>query len=216
MNREEHWENIYRTRSPTEVSWYQPEARLSLDLIRRVAPGLDSSILDVGGGASTLVDGLLRAGYRDITVLDLAATGLARAQDRLADRASQVKWIVGDVLSAPLPAASFAVWHDRAVFHFLTDARDRARYVEQARRIVRSGGYVIVASFGPEGPSRCSGLEVVRYSPQRLHAEFGSTFELLDSIREEHWTPTGSLQPFVYCLCRVEAEGPEPKKAGHR
>jgi ubiquinone/menaquinone biosynthesis C-methylase UbiE len=204
MNRERHWESIYRARPPTEVSWYQPEARLSLDLIRQVASPLDTPVLDVGGGASTLVDGLLGVGYQDITVLDLAATALARAQSRLADLAAQVKWIVADVLSAPLPAASYAVWHDRAVFHFLTDPRDRARYVAQAKRVVRPGGHVIVASFGPEGPPRCSGLEVVRYSPEGLHAEFGSAFHLLDSAREDHRTPGGSIQAFVYCLCRVE------------
>ena len=204
MNREKHWDRIYRAKAPTEVSWYQPEARLSLELIRRIAPELDASVLDVGGGASTLADGLLSAGYRDVTVLDLAPAALARAQERLGERATQVRWVVADVLDAPLPAASCAVWHDRAVFHFLTDVRDRARYVAQAQRIVRPGGHIIVASFGPEGPSQCSGLEVVRYSPEALHTEFGAAFRLLDSAREDHRTPGGSVQAFVYCLCRVE------------
>ena len=204
MNREKHWDRIYRAKAPTEVSWYQPEARLSLELIRRIAPELDASVLDLGGGASTLVDGLLSAGYRDVSVLDLAPAALARAQERLGERAAQVRWIVADVLNAPLPAASCAVWHDRAVFHFLTDARDRARYVAQVERVVRPGGHVIVASFGPDGPSRCSGLEVVRYSPEGLHTEFGAAFRLLDSAREDHQTPGGSVQAFVYCLCRVE------------
>jgi SAM-dependent methyltransferase len=204
MNREKHWDRIYRAKAPTEVSWYQPEARLSLDLIRRVALQVDTPLLDVGGGASTLVDGLLSAGYRDVSVLDLAPAALARAQERLGERATQVRWIVGDVLDAPLPSASCAVWHDRAVFHFLTDARDRVRYVDQVRRIVRPGGHVIVASFAPEGPSRCSGLEVVRYSPDGLHAEFGAAFRLLDSAREDHRTPGGTVQAFVYCLCRSE------------
>jgi len=204
MNREKHWDRIYRAKAPTEVSWYQPEARLSLELIRRIAPELDDSVLDVGGGASTLADGLLSAGYQDVTVLDLAPAALARAQERLGERATQVRWVVADVLDAPLPAASCAVWHDRAVFHFLTDVRDRARYVAQAQRIVRPGGHIIVASFGPEGPSQCSGLEVVRYSPEALHTEFGAAFRLLDSAREDHRTPGGSVQAFVYCLCRVE------------
>ena len=204
MSREKHWEAIYRSKAPTDVSWYQPEARHSLELICRVAPGLDEPVVDVGGGASTLVDGLLGAGYRDVTVLDLATAALTRAQERLGEREAQVRWIVADVLNAPLPRASCAVWHDRAVFHFLTDARDRARYVAQAQRVVRPGGHVIVASFGPEGPSRCSGLEVVRYSPEGLHAEFGSTFRLLESTKEDHRTPAGSVQAFVYCLCRVE------------
>ena len=204
MNQEKHWDRIYRAKAPTEVSWYQPEARLSLELIRRIAPELDASVLDVGGGASTLADGLLSAGNRDVTVLDLAPAALARAQERLGERATQVRWVVADVLDAPLPAASCAVWHDRAVFHFLTDVRDRARYVAQAQRIVRPGGHIIVASFGPEGPSQCSGLEVVRYSPEALHTEFGAAFRLLDSAREDHRTPGGSVQAFVYCLCRVE------------
>ena len=207
MSRQKHWEAIYRSKAPTEVSWYQPEARLSLDLIRRVAPQVDTSLLDVGGGASTLVDGLLSAGYRDVSVLDLAPAALTRAQERLGERAAQVRWIVADVLDAPLPAASCAVWHDRAVFHFLTDPRDRARYVAQVERVVRPGGHVIVASFGPEGPSQCSGLEVVRYSPKGLHTEFGAAFRLLDSAKEAHRTPGGSVQAFVYCLCRVEPRG---------
>ena len=206
MNREKHWDRIYRSKAPTEVSWYQPEARLSLELIHRVAPELDASVLDVGGGASTLADGLLSAGYRDVTVLDVAPAALARAEERLGERAAQVRWIVADVLDAPLPAASCAVWHDRAVFHFLTDARDRARYVAQVERVVRPGGHVIVASFGPEGPTRCSGLEVVRYSPDGMHAEFGASFRLLESMREDHRTPSGRMQAFVYCLCRLDSK----------
>ncbi len=205
MNREKHWERIHQSKEPTQVSWYQPEARLSLELIRRVAPELDSPVIDVGGGASTLVDGLLDRGYRKVAVLDLAQAALVRAQERLAERATRVRWIVADALDVPLATASTALWHDRAVFHFLTDARDRVRYVAQVQRVVGPGGHVIVASFGPEGPSRCSGLEVVRYSPEGLHAEFGQAFHLLDSKREDHWTPGGSLQPFVYCLCRVES-----------
>jgi ubiquinone/menaquinone biosynthesis C-methylase UbiE len=204
MKREQYWERIYRTKPSTELSWYQPEARLSLDMISRVAPGLNDAVLDVGGGTSTLVDGWLDRGYREVTVLDLASAGLARAQERLGERAAQVRWIVADALEAPLPPASCALWHDRAVFHFLTDAGDRARYVAEVRRVVRPGGHVIIASFGPEAPSRCSGLEVVRYDSYRLHSEFGSAFRLLDSTKENHRTPAGPVQPFVYCLCRVE------------
>jgi SAM-dependent methyltransferase len=214
MNQEKHWDRIYRAKAPTEMSWYQPEARLSLELIRRVAPELDAPIIDVGGGASTLVDGLLDRGYRDVTVLDLASAALARAQERLGERATQVKWIVADALEAALPPASSAVWHDRAVFHFLTDARDRARYVAQVQRVVRPGGHVIVASFGLEGPNRCSGLEVVRYDADGLHTEFGTAFRLLDSAKEDHRTPAGTVQPFVYCLCRVETRQLAPKGRG--
>jgi SAM-dependent methyltransferase len=201
---EGHWERVYQTKEPTEVSWYQPEAQLSLELIRRVAPDPDAPVIDIGGGASTLVDGLLDAGYRSVTVLDLAPTALALAQQRLGERAGLVTWIATDALTASLPPAGYAVWHDRAVFHFLTNARDRMRYVAQTRRAVRPGGYTLVASFGPVGPTRCSGLDVVRYSPDALHAEFGTGFQLLDSVPEEHHTPTGATQAFVYCLCRVE------------
>jgi len=204
MNVRKHWERIYRSQAPTEMSWYQPEARLSLDLIRRVAPDVMAPIIDVGGGASTLVDGLLDAGYRAVTVLDLAPTALAHAQQRLGERAAGVTWMAADVLNASLPAAGYAVWHDRAVFHFLTDLGDRTRYVAQARRAVGPGGHIIVASFGPDGPMRCSGLEVIRYSPAAMYAEFGAGFRLLDSVREEHHTPRGTIQAFVYCLYRVE------------
>ena len=203
MTQREHWEDIYRTQSDSEVSWYQSEAKVSLDLIRRVAPASESPIIDVGGGASTLVDGLPDAGYRRLTVLDLAGSALAVAKQRLGREAEQVEWIESDVLTAPFPSASYAVWHDRAVFHFLTDPSDRARYVAQVRNAVQPGGHAIVASFAPDGPTRCSGLEVVRYSPDTMHAEFGRSFQLLDSVREDHHTPSGVTQAFLYCLCRV-------------
>jgi SAM-dependent methyltransferase len=201
----DHWEGVYRAKAPTEVSWYQPEARLSLELIRRVAPDLDAPVVDVGGGASTLVDGLVEAGYQAVTVLDLAPTALSLARQRLGALAARVTWIESDVLTVALPPREFAVWHDRAVFHFLTDPRDRARYVAQTERAVRPGGYVIVASFGPDGPPQCSGLPVQRYSPETMHAQFGTGFRLLDSVREEHHTPAGVTQAFVYCLCKIEA-----------
>ncbi len=199
-----HWERIYRTKDPTQVSWYQSEARLSLDLIRQVAPDLDAPIIDVGGGASTLVDGLLDAGYPHVTVLDLAPSALVIAQQRLGNRAADVTWMAGNALDAPLPWSNYAVWHDRAVFHFLADPRDRTHYVDQVRYAVRPNGHVIVASFGLDGPAKCSGLDVARYSPEGMHAEFGMGFRLLDSVREDHHTPSGAVQAFVYCLCRVE------------
>lgn len=204
MDLKAHWERVYETKSPTAVSWYQPEARLSLDLITRVAPDMATPIIDVGGGASTLVDGLLDAGYHDVTVLDLAASALTAAASRLGASASRVRWIEGDVLTAELSADHYRIWHDRAVFHFLTNDTDRAQYVEQCHRAVRVGGHVIVASFAPDGPPRCSGMDVRRYTPDSMHAEFGDSFTLLDSVREQHHTPAGAVQSFVYCLCRVD------------
>lgn len=199
----EHWNQVYTSKPPTAVSWFQPHAKLSLELIRRAAPDTDSPIIDVGGGASTLVDGLLDAGYTDVTVLDISAAALALARDRLGQRADRVKWIEADILSVALPPAGFAVWHDRAVFHFLTEDADRERYVAQVRASVRDNGHVIVASFAPEGPEKCSGLDVIRYSPETMHGEFGAGFRLLDSVRETHVTPWGAEQAFVYCMCRV-------------
>lgn len=202
---EHHWENIYRTNDPTLVSWYQPEPRLSLELIQRVAADREAPIIDVGAGASMLVDRLVDEGYRDVTALDLAPSALAIAQARLGARASRVTWIAASVLDVALRPAAYAVWHDRAVFHFLTDPRDRARYVNQVRRAVRPGGHIIAASFGPDGPTRCSGLDVVRYSPEAMHAEFGAGFSLLESVAEDHRTPSGRTQAFTYCLCRMDA-----------
>ncbi len=190
------------------MSWFQPEATLSLALIQRVAPGFDSAIVDVGAGASTLVDGLVTTGYHCITVLDLSVAALAHAQQRVAGcgTAGSVVWRQADVLTAELSAAAFDVWHDRAVFHFLTDGADRARYVAQVRHAVRPGGFVLVATFAEDGPLRCSGLDVARYSSDALHGEFGGDFRLLDSRREEHRTPWGARQAFTYCLCRYDPQ----------
>ena len=203
MDTKRHWETIYRTKKQQELSWFQAEATISLSLIRRVASDLSAAIIDVGGGASRLVDGLLANGFRDVTVLDLSATALALARERLGSGAARVMWIEGDVLVADLTPRRFDVWHDRAVFHFLTAPADRARYVEQVGRSVKPGGYVLVATFADDGPTRCSGLPVVRYSPDGLHHEFGQAFQLLESVREEHVTPSGRKQAFVYCLCRL-------------
>ena len=198
-----HWQKVYGTRKPTEVSWYQPVAAVSLAMIGRVASDHVAAIVDVGGGASTLVDGLLAEGYTNVTVLDVSATALAEASARLAGAAARVTWLEANVLDARLPHNAYDVWHDRAVFHFLTDLADRRRYVQQVHGAVRVGGYVMVATFAPDGPMKCSGLDVVRYAPEELHAQFGSDFQLLDSAREEHHTPAGTIQPFVYCLCRM-------------
>lgn len=204
MDSKAHWEHVYRSKLPAQVSWYQTHAVRSLNLIRRVNPPPDGPIIDVGGGTSPLVDDLLDAGYQDITVLDLSPTALAEARARLGERAAQVVWVEADILNVPLATGRYSVWHDRAVFHFLTAPADRARYVAQVRRALRAGGILLIATFADDGPTRCSGLDVTRYSPDALHAEFGAGFRLLTSEREEHFTPTGARQAFVYCLCRVQ------------
>jgi len=204
-DRKEHWEGVYQTRRPDEVSWFQPKAALSLELIVSSLPDRNAPILDVGGGASMLVDDLLREGYQDVTVLDLAPSALKAVAGRLGADADRVTFLAGDVTTACLPTASVTLWHDRAVFHFLTDAADRKRYLEQLRRCVEPGGLVLVATFAEDGPTRCSGLEVARYSPAGLHSTFGEDFELLVSRRDEHQTPSGATQPFTYCLCRFSA-----------
>ncbi|MHB1353841.1 MAG: class I SAM-dependent methyltransferase [Thiobacillus sp.] len=196
-----HWEGVYRDNAVDQVSWFQPSAASSYRLITEGA-GPDARVIDVGAGASVLVDGLLDAGYRNLTVLDLAETALDVSRARLGSRAEAVDWIAADITEAALPQAYYDVWHDRAVFHFLTDPADRARYVAQVLRSVKPGGCVIVAAFGPGGPLRCSGLDVVRYAPQSLHAEFGAPFQLLGHETEIHHTPAGRDQEFVYCYCR--------------
>jgi ubiquinone/menaquinone biosynthesis C-methylase UbiE len=196
-----HWDRVYSSRSPDAVSWYQPHATLSLELIKAVGAVAATRIIDVGGGASTLVDDLLAGGIGQLTVLDISAGALRVARERLGEAASRVNWIAGDITQVALETGAYDIWHDRAVFHFLTDAADRAAYVARVRRAVRPGGHVIVAAFGPEGPAECSGLPVVRYEPGALHAEFGRRFELLEHLTEQHRTPAGTVQQFVYCHC---------------
>jgi len=204
MNLERHWEKIYREKSPDAVSWYRAHLETSLGLIEKAAPQRDASIIDVGGGESTLVDDLLAHGYRNITVLDVSQTAIDVTKRRLGPAAERVQWIVGDITKTDLAPAAYEVWHDRAVFHFLTAVEERVAYVRQVWRAVKAGGHVLVSTFGPEGPTKCSGLEVVRYDAEALHAEFGVRFRLLDSFKELHHTPFGTTQQFLYCLCRVE------------
>jgi SAM-dependent methyltransferase len=201
MSSKHHWEHVYGSKSATGVSWYVPHLDRSLQLIQRAAPDRHAAIIDVGGGASTLVDDLLNDGFGDLTVLDLSEEALAAVRGRLGERAARVTWLAADITTVELPAARYDVWHDRAVFHFLTDREQRRRYVERVLRAVRPGGHVIVATFGPQGPERCSGLDVVRYDADGLHAEFGAPFQKVDSARELHTTPWGSEQEFVYCYC---------------
>ena len=199
-----HWEKIYNTIAPDAVSWYSPHLETSLALIERAAGGCSASIIDVGGGASTLVDDLLGHGFENVTVLDISQTALDLAKTRLGPAAQRVHWLLADVARVSLQSHAYDVWHDRAVFHFLTTSKQRVAYVRQVARTVKPGGHVLVSTFGPEGPAKCSGLEVVRYDAESLHAEFGARFRLLDSIKELHNTPFGTTRQFLYCLCRVE------------
>jgi ubiquinone/menaquinone biosynthesis C-methylase UbiE len=204
MQIKKHWEKVYTSKAANAVSWFQPHAGLSLDLIKGTGVGHDAAIIDVGGGTSTLADDLLANGYTNLTVLDLSAAALAAARSRLGAGAANVRWIEADITKADLPAHQFAVWHDRAVFHFLTSPEDRAAYVQAVFRAVKPGGHVIVATFAEDGPDRCSGLPVMRYSADGLHAEFGESFKLLRHEKEAHHTPAGKVQQFVYCYCRTK------------
>ena len=163
--------------------------------------GQPTRAIDIGGGASTLVDDLLELRLVDVSVLDISSAALDVARRRLADQARRVNWIEGDITRVDLGDSAYDIWHDRAVFHFLTDPADRAAYVAQVRRAVRPGGHVIVAAFGLDGPTQCSGLPVVRYTPDALHSQFGGAFELLEHLNEDHHTPSGAVQQFVYCHC---------------
>jgi 2-polyprenyl-3-methyl-5-hydroxy-6-metoxy-1,4-benzoquinol methylase len=198
-----HWEKVYAEKGATSVSWYQEHARRSLSLVRGTGVAKSAAIIDVGGGASTLVDDLLADGYSNITVLDLSSAALAAAKQRLGAKAAGVQWMEADITRADLPAHHYDVWHDRAVFHFLTEPGQRRAYVEAVRRSVKPGGHVIVATFAEDGPDQCSGLPVVRYSADGLHDQFGEQFVLLKHVKESHHTPAGNIQQFVYCYCRM-------------
>jgi 2-polyprenyl-3-methyl-5-hydroxy-6-metoxy-1,4-benzoquinol methylase len=203
MNVQTHWEKVYGEKAPNAVSWYAPHLARSLEIIERAAPSHSASIIDVGGGESTLVDDLLAHGYQNITVLDVSQIAIDVTKKRLATASELVGWIVGDVTKAEIAPQSYDVWHDRAVFHFLTAADDRLAYVRQVANAVKPGGHVLVSTFGTKGPTKCSGLDVVRYDAQSLHREFGARFRLLESSEELHHTPFGTDQQFLYCLCRV-------------
>jgi len=199
-----HWEEIYRRLPGDTVSWYRPHLETSLAMTERVAGNRGASIIDVGGGESTLADDLLARGYDHVTVLDISETALAESRKRLGADAARVRWMAADATTAEFERAAYDVWHDRAVFHFLTTQEKRAAYVRNVARAVKPGGYVIVGTFGPEGPTNCSGLDVVRYDEDQLHGEFGAQFRPVESREEIHRTPTGKIQQFLYCLCRVE------------
>lgn len=192
-----HWDNVYATKGETEVSWFQDSPTISHDMIRAANPDHDAAIIDIGGGASRLVDALLQDGYRDLTVLDLSANALDAVKTRIGQASSAVDWIVADA-TAWRPARIYDVWHDRAAFHFLTEPRDRAAYVERLRSAIAPGGQIIIATFAPDGPERCSGLPVQRHDSASLAAELGPEFELVETRRETHHTPWNSAQAFQF------------------
>ncbi|MEO8095843.1 MAG: class I SAM-dependent methyltransferase [Pseudolysinimonas sp.] len=192
-----HWERVYQGAPPTAASWYEPIPAISLELIRKSGVGQDAPILDVGGGASTLVDHLLATGFRDVTVLDVADAALAAAKARIGHASAEVHWVVSDV-AAFRPARRYALWHDRAVFHFHVDPQRRDQYLTVLRSTLAPGGHVIVATFGPQGPTRCSGLDVQRYSERELSAVLGPGFRLVEARLEDHATPAGGRQQFLY------------------
>jgi SAM-dependent methyltransferase len=198
----DHWESIYAQKNPGDISWYQSHPQYSLSLIGNTSCGTAASIIDVGGGASTLIDHLLEVGYRDLTVLDIARTAIRQAQDRLGDRSQHVTWIEGDV-TGYTPAQTFDIWHDRAVFHFLTVEHDRECYLQVLDKSLKADGQAIIATFAYSGPSQSSGLDVVRYSPESLSKVMGPQLRLIETLTEDHHTADGGLQQFVYCrFCR--------------
>lgn len=203
MDAESHWENVYRTKAPDAVSWYRPHLDRSLALIELASPDRTASIIDIGGGESTLADDLLAGGYHNLTILDVSQTALNVTRARLGKAGERIQWLCADVTQADLPVHSFDVWHDRAVFHFLIAPEQRIAYVRLASRAVRPGGHVILSTFGPEGPTKCSGLDVARYDADSLHGVFGERFKLIESSTELHETPFGTKQQFLYCYCRL-------------
>ena len=182
---------------PEEVSWYQKEPTLSLQLIRNTRIANDAPIIDVGGGASLLVDGLCERGFTRLAVLDISPQALAYARERLGDKAQRVEWYEADITTF-VPPHRFILWHDRAVFHFLTDQSDRTRYVEVLKRTLEPGGHLLLAAFALDGPTRCSGLEIVQYDAAKLGRELGGEFRLVEERGETHVTPTGKQQKFAY------------------
>lgn len=195
--RKTHWDQVYQNKSPLEVSWYQKQPTICLDLIEHTGISKDAALIDVGGGASTLIDHLMAAGYTNLTVLDISAAALAHAQQRMGQQANAVNWIVADVTEFSAPT-KYALWHDRAVFHFLTKQSDRDAYISVLRQSLQPGGHMILAAFGIGGPDKCSGLDIVQYDAEKLSAELGKEFVLQEETAETHQTPDGRPQKFGY------------------
>jgi 2-polyprenyl-3-methyl-5-hydroxy-6-metoxy-1,4-benzoquinol methylase len=199
----DHWEGVYTRKNTTEVSWYQSHPEHSLALVETAGRGSAASIIDVGGGASTLVDHLLAAGYRNVTVLDIAHGAIEQAKVRLGEQASRVTWLEGDITGYS-PTRQFDIWHDRAVFHFLTNEEDRSSYLAVLNQALKPEGQVIIATFAENGPAQCSGLNVVCYTPETLSHVLGPAYRLVETGTEDHHTPHGGVQQFLYCrFCRA-------------
>lgn len=196
-----HWDRVYDSRRSTELSWYQRDPVMSLRLIEATPSGQSPAVIDVGSGASELVDRLLARGYTDITLMDVSRRALRQVRDRLGDTASDVTFLEQDVLTWT-PDRRYDLWHDRAVFHFLVERADRERYVDVAGEAIRSGGHLVLATFGPDGPTSCSGLPVCRYSATELDDAFAGSFSPVEAEREEHLTPTRAVQAFTWVVLR--------------
>jgi len=199
--RKKHWETVYSQKAAPETSWYQREPTLSLAMIQNAQVGADEAIIDIGGGASLLTDSLLQSGYRDISVLDISGKALEQARKRLGPNAGRVRWIEEDVTRFRAER-KYAVWHDRAAFHFLTDEDSRRRYRDALYRALGPGGQAIIAAFAPDGPRRCSGLDIVRYDADSLMAVLGDELILLEREREIHLTPQNREQRFGFYRLR--------------
>ncbi len=197
FDRKAHWQNVYKEKSPLDVSWYQKEPKLSLGLIHRTGVQSDEAIIDVGGGSSVLVDYLYKEGFTNLSVLDISANALASAKKRLGDSANGIEWVEADVTEFS-PPHQFTLWHDRAVFHFLTDKSDRNNYVKALKNVLKPNGHLIIAAFAIGGPEKCSGLKIVQYDSSRLMVELGEDFELAEERNEVHITPANKEQKFRY------------------
>jgi SAM-dependent methyltransferase len=199
MNQRDHWERAYATKPIDRLGWFEPHLRTSLSWIKQLGLAADASVIDVGGGASTLVEDLLQGGFRSITVLDLSAQALSQAKARLGDNAERVTWVEGDITSVDLPARYFALWHDRAVFHFLTAPEQQRKYRDNLLKALKPGGHLIIATFALEAPPTCSELPVQRYSVEQLENTLGTEFSLMRHQKELHVTPGGVEQMYLYC-----------------
>ena len=199
FDRRAHWQGIYREKSPQDVSWYQQQPKVSMELIQRCGVNKDDAVIDVGGGASVLVDHLCKEGYTNLTVLDISSTALESARNRMGQIAEEIEWLESDITEFS-PPRQYSLWHDRAVFHFLTEKDDRRRYVDSLNQALKPGGHLIIAAFAIGGPDKCSGLDIVQYDAPKLMAELGNEFELLETVDELHKTPANKEQHFGYFL----------------